>query len=158
MVNLMAKRTALFIVEGLSDEVKFVKKLLEKCNRNLDYKVFCYKTNIHVLAKELEDNYPDFDDEDEYIDFRLVLVGLADNEKDKNILSQNYNDIFLIFDFEPQEINPHFDVISIMLKYFNDSTEHGKLYINYPMMQSYKDFSYLPDDDFLDKKLYFNDG
>jgi hypothetical protein len=38
-----------------------------------------------------------------------------------------------------------------MLKYFNDSTNQGKLFINYPMMESYKHFNKLPDDGFKER-------
>ena len=40
-----------------------------------------------------------------------------------------------------------------MLQYFNDSSDRGKLYINYPMMQSYKHLKKMPDDDFKDRKI-----
>ena len=58
----------------------------------------------------------------------------------------------MIFDFDPQHDHPHFDTIKRMLTYFNDSTSQGKLFINYPMMQSYKHFSILPDNDYADRK------
>lgn len=54
----------------------------------------------------------------------------------------------MIFDFDPQHDLPHFDTVNRMLKYFNDSTDQGKLFINYPMMQSYKHITHLPDDEF----------
>lgn len=49
-------------------------------------------------------------------------------------------EIFLFFDYDFQESrltleenNRH---IGEMLEYFNDETENGKLYINYPMVES----------------------
>ena len=51
----------------------------------------------------------------------------------------------MIFDFEPQHNQPHFETIRRMLVYYDDSTFQGKLYINYPMMQSYKHYAALPD-------------
>lgn len=50
----------------------------------------------------------------------------------------------MIFDFEPQHDHPHFDTIRRMISYFDDSTSQGKLFLNYPMMQSYKHFDILP--------------
>lgn len=50
----------------------------------------------------------------------------------------------MVFDFDPQHDHPHFDTIRRMITYFNDSTLQGKLFLNYPMMQSYKHFDCLP--------------
>ena len=40
-----------------------------------------------------------------------------------------------------------------MIRYFNQSDERGKLFINYPMMQSYRHLKSLPDKSFLQSKL-----
>lgn len=40
-----------------------------------------------------------------------------------------------------------------MIRYFNQSAERGKLFINYPMMQSYRHLKSLPDKSFLQSKL-----
>lgn len=136
----------LLIVEGLSDEIRFFRRLFECCYKKLEYNFYSYKTSLHVLAQELYNNYPDF--ESDNIDIRLVLSSLESNESRKKILRDQYSDVFLIFDFEPQDHNTHYDTIKRMLSYFTDSTGQGKLFINYPMMQSYKHFSKLPDYDF----------
>ena len=145
MVSSMAKKI-LLIVEGPDDEVRFYNSLFQNCFRKQEYKIYPYRTTIHILAQELYNNYPEF--EDDQIDIRLVLSSLTDCERKKAILRQNYSDIFLIFDFDPHHDHPHFDTVRRMLAYFSDSTSQGKLYINYPMMQSYKHFSTLPDNDF----------
>lgn len=44
-----------------------------------------------------------------------------------------------------------------MIDYFDESTDQGKLFLNYPMMQSYKDFSQLPDDIFKDRVVDINE-
>lgn len=69
------------------------------------------------------------------------------------MLSKKYTDIFLIFDFEPQDNNFNKDTVRKMLLFFNDSTNNGKLFINYPMMQSYKDIQNMPDYSFLEKRV-----
>lgn len=144
----MSKKV-LLIVEGEADEVRFFRQLFKCCYRTLDFRFYSYKTNLHVLAQELYNNYPDF--ENDNIDIRLVLSSLETDEKKKKILKEKYSDVYMIFDFEPQDHNTHYDTVKRMLSYFTDSTEQGKLFINYPMMQSYKHFSKLPDNDF-DKK------
>lgn len=135
-------KNILLIVEGISDEVEFLMGLFEKCNRKTEYKVYSYKTNIHILAQELFNNYNDFDEEN--IDIKLVLASLENDEDRKQLLYKKYSDIYMIFDFEPQHDHPHFDTIKRMVSYFNDSTLKGKLFLNYPMMQSYKHFNKLP--------------
>ena len=128
----MPKRI-LVIVEGEADEVKFLRSLFQNCYKKADYKVYSYKTNIHVLAQELYNNYPDFDEDE--TDIKLVLASLETNADKKKKLLEKYTDVFMIFDFDPQHDHPHFDTVRRMLKYFDDSTAQGKLFINYPMMQ-----------------------
>lgn len=132
----------LLIVDGDSDEVKFLKGLFKKCNQKTEYKFYSYRTNIHVLAQELFNNYNDFDEGD--IDIKLILASLENDKNRKQLLYDNYSDIYMIFDFDPQHNHPHFDTIKRMVSYFNDSTLQGKLFLNYPMMQSYKHFDKLP--------------
>lgn len=63
----------------------------------------------------------------------------------------------MIFDFEPQHPDQHFDTIQKMIRYFNQSDERGKLFINYPMMQSYRHLKLLPDQSFLTSILLQKD-
>ena len=146
----MPKRI-LVIVEGEADEVRFLNSIFKNCYKKADYKIYTYKTNIHVLAQELFNNYNDFDDDE--TDIRLILASLESDKKRRDILLDKYTDIYMIFDFEPHHDHPHFDTVRRMIKYFDDSTNQGKLYINYPMMQSYKHLLKLPDATFKDRKV-----
>ena len=139
----------LFIVEGENDEVKFINQLFQKCNISQKYEIVPYKTNLHNLANLLLVN----NKLDESLDIKNVLKEIAKDEKDKERLSQDFSDVILVFDFEPQQDVPRFELIRKLLKYFNNSTENGKLYINYPMMQSYRHFDKLPNKDFRDLKV-----
>lgn len=132
----------LLIVEGEADEVKFLKRLFKICSKKTYYKIYTYKTTIHILAQEIFNNYNDFDDGD--IDIKLILASLEKNKQKKELFYENYTDVFMIFDFDPHHDYPHFDTIKRMIKYFDDSTNQGKLFLNYPMMQSYKHFDKLP--------------
>jgi len=145
----------LFIVEGENDEVAFVRRLLGKCYANHEYELYSYRCNIHVLAQTLFNEYPAFEEDE--ADIQLVLKSKETDSKKREILSQRYRDVFMIFDFEPQHLYPHFDTVMRMLDYFSDSANHGKLFINYPMMQSYKHFARLPDDSFADRKVTIDD-
>lgn len=141
-------RKVLLIVEGEHEEPSFIKRLFKTCSGSSDYITYSYRTNIHIIAQELYNNYNDFDKGD--TDIRLVLASKEDKDIKKKVLLDTYSDIFMIFDFEPQHDNPHFDTIRRMINYYNDSTNQGKLFINYPMMQSYKHFDKLPCYDFED--------
>lgn len=74
------------------------------------------------------------------------------------MLEKDYTDTILVFDFEPHCDSPEFEKIGKMVEYFNDSSNMGKLYINYPMMQSYKHLKSLPDNEFKDRKVYTLDA
>lgn len=147
----MSSRNLLFVVEGENDEPAFLRRLFLTCYPSQSYQTYTYRTNLHVLAAHLERDYPNFDREE--IDIRLILRSYEKSDDRKKVLSLNYTDIFLIFDFEPQHDHPHFDTIRRMLALFNDSTMQGKLFINYPMMQAYKHFAILPDPNFYDTKV-----
>ena len=142
----MLDRSFLFIVEGETDEPAFIKQMFQKCYPQLLYKTYSYKTNLHILAKRLEEDYPDFVQDE--TDIRLILRSYENSKEQRDILDGKYTDIFMIFDFEPQHNLPHFETIRSMLNYYSDSSSQGKLFINYPMMQSYKHFSALPDPEF----------
>lgn len=146
----MADRKLLFICEGLQDEPDFLRHMMLKVFPDISYKIYSYRTTIHTLASRLKNEYPDFDDG--YHDIRLIL---RDNERDqdlRDILSGSFSDIILAFDFDPHHDHPDFDTVRRMLAYFCDSTDMGKLYINYPMMQSYKHLKCLPDPDYINRK------
>ncbi len=130
----------LFIVEGKNDEVKYINRLFEKCNMSQKYEIVPYKTNLHNLADLLIKN----DCLDESLEIKNVLKELEDSEEEKIKLSHDFSDVILVFDFEPQQDVPRFESIRKLLKFFNNSTQNGKLYINYPMMQSYRHFDKLP--------------
>jgi len=125
----------LFILEGKNDEPEVINKLIRVCLPNEEYEYAVCEKNIHMLIDELKDKYGKID---ENLD---ILKVLQEKEKDKKkirILQDAYTDIILIFDLDPQNNITEYDNIRLLLDYFNDSTINGKLYINYPMMQSYR--------------------
>lgn len=69
----------------------------------------------------------------------------------------HYTDVALIFDFDPQD--NRFDPLLLkkLQSIYNESTELGQLYINYPMLESYCDFRYLGDYSFLDETVELGD-
>lgn len=144
----MSKKKLLFITEGEIDEPKFIDKVFSKCYPNIEYTYYPYSTSIHTLSKLLFDKKGEID---EFLDIKGVLKENEKNEYKREKLSDKYSDIILVFDFDPHSDNPQFEKIKKMLLFFNDSTNNGKLYINYPMMQSYKHIKNYFDDDFKDR-------
>lgn len=144
----MAKKF-LLIVEGESEEPAFFDQLFKKCNKEEEFAVFTYGTNIHVMAHILNTEYPDFDTDE--IDLKQILAFREKDKEKKQILTDTYTDVYLIFDFDPQHNKPYFGMVKRMLKYFDNPTDQGKLYINYPMIQSYKHFARLPDNSFAER-------
>ena len=143
----MAERKILFICEGNNDEPHFLKKLMKESYPSYKYKIYPYRTTIHVLASILSKYYPDFDNGE--TDIQAILREIEEEANRKQLLSETFTDIILAFDFEPQHDHPYFDIVRRMLLFYIDSSDMGKLYLNYPMMQSYKHHPELPDKDFL---------
>ena len=143
------------VVEGSRDEPHFFEPFFKRCWNGDTVEFFICECNIHMLADKLEDQYPDFDSDDADIELLILLRALSSGNKD--VLNATYTDIFLIFDFDPHHGGTRLDIVRRMLAYFNDSSDQGKMYINYPMMQSYKHLEKLPDDGFKDRMANINE-
>lgn len=140
------KSNILLIVEGAKDE----KKILGSNTHGLlsligvDYNIVSFANPIY----ELYDAYLDgeFDDKESLISFLRINKGL---KVDENILSKNaFSSIYLVFDFEVQDNKYSDEKIMSLLTLFNNETDIGKLYINYPMVESYYHLLKLPDNDY----------
>ena len=95
--------------------IKFVNKY--KTCVFYKYEVYSYDTNIHILAQELTKEGVI----DDFLDINLVLREKETDPKLREMLSKNFSDIFLIFDFDPQHNYPSFNKVQTLLDYFTDS-------------------------------------
>lgn len=145
----------LFIFEGEVTEVNYY-KIIEKCfKEKIKSKVnfYCYKTNIHVLYDEIK--------EDKSLDIIEIIKNKAkkaNDDKNYKMLNENkFGEVYLIFDLEPHDSRFNVKKIQEMLELFNNETEHGKLYINYPMIESFKHFRSIPDPNFNKYKIKIQD-
>lgn len=129
----LVNRKILVIVEGARKELKLINRLKELFLPQ-EITITSYGTSLYQLYDKLEE-YCEFNFED--LDVLLALKSHENDEKKKAIFDEKYTDVLLIFDFDPQDNG--FDVAKItkLMNYFNDSTENGKLYINYPMVESF---------------------
>lgn len=148
-------RDFLFILEGPKDEPKLLNSLFLEMKKDDRQHCYFFRCNLHVLANLL---MPSDDDDLEGIDLLMALRGRNNTQEEAEVLNRRYTDIYMIFDFEPQEGNPVFEKIRKMIAYFNDSTDNGKLYINYPMMQSYRHLTALPDPEFESRRATVDDA
>ena len=127
----MDSKNILIIVEGARTDTRLMIKMME--NYGLDnYNIVSYNTNIYVLYKQL------FVDGSSYgVDLLQTLIEHEKNENIKEKLKLNYTHIILCFDLDPHDSQYSNKKIIELSQFFNESTENGKLYLNYPMIESY---------------------
>ena len=161
----------LFIVEGSKTEPRVyetIKKLYFKDEEDI---ICIFRSNIYGLYNRLKKYNSDFEDLDNVANIVDVIREMdpKNAEELKDIkLSSDIDQVFLFFDydfqhaFHVQEQHPECSLEDILkednarlkelLDFFNEETEMGKLYINYPMIESLKYTKQLPDDDFITYK------
>jgi hypothetical protein len=90
---------------------------------------------IYSLAREIE--------KDENLETTLLLIGISKKLTNEPFIHpiDSFSRIYLFFDFDPQHIGSNdelasLDDIDTMLQIFSNETEHGKLYISYPMLEA----------------------
>ena len=152
------KSKILVLVEGEKTDCKLMQHLLSIYGIDSNHEIVSYNTNIYTLYNEMfKDDNPDSLD---------ILQVLKTHEKDtekKKMFDYYYSDILLIFDLDPHDSQFSPSKITRMLEYFQESSDMGKLYINYPMVESFYHMKSIPDEaynsyfatlDELKKKLY----
>ncbi len=146
-------KNILFILEGSRSEPRFLRKLIERTRDGRNYNVFPFNTNIHRMLEGIFDG----EEIDVDLDFLEYLRSCPTVKDDESVLERRFVDIYLIFDMDPQDQGYDPERLKKALKYFDDSTENGKLYINYPMLESYRHIGNLDDDSYLDLSVAVND-
>ena len=146
-------KNVLFVVEGSKGEPRFLDNLMRTLRSDADYRVFTYKTNIHKMIEGMMvEGEIDHD-----LDFLTHLRSVNNNMEDVSILENRFSDIYLFFDMDPHDPKYNPERISKAADYFNDSTDNGKLYLNYPMLESYRHVSSLDDLSYLDTVVRIED-
>lgn len=141
------KKQILILVEGAKTDVALMQKIFNIYNIDVNYEIVSYCTNIYTLYNDMfRDGIDEFD----------ILQILKSREKDitkKKVFDEKYTDILLIFDLDPQD--PQFDAkhIQFMHNYFCESSDMGKLYLNYPMVEAFYHLSSIPDPNYFDRKV-----
>lgn len=140
----MSERKILVIVEGAKTDYKLMKKIFDIYGISDNHSIISYNTNIYTLYNQLPEN------EEEYADIDLLQL-LKERETDPKkleLLDERYTDILMVFDLDPQAPDFLPEKIRRMANYFTESTNMGKLYLNYPMVESFYHMKRIPDDQY----------
>lgn len=84
-----------------------------------------------------------------------VLISLSNYvENLENLCYKNdFTNIILVFDYERHDPQFSADKILRLQNYFSDAADMGKLYLNYPMIESYQHLKSLPDEEYINRKI-----
>lgn len=137
----------LFILEGNKPDRSLYQAMMKICGVDEETVAVVYGCNIDALYHDMKELGDGAD-----------IVGLL-KEKSKNVLLSDINklllrsdqisEIYLIFDYDFHDVKRSPDVLNKqlenLLEYFSEETEHGKLYINYPMIEAIKYTKKIPD-------------
>lgn len=138
MVN--EKSKILVLVEGEKTDYKLMDRLLRMYGIAESHEIVSYNTNIYTLYNQM------FRDGDpESVDILQLLKEHESDEAKKKIFDYRYSDILLIFDLDPQDPAFTVDKILEMVSFFTESSDMGKLYLNYPMVEAFYHMKDIPD-------------
>ncbi|MBD5519990.1 MAG: hypothetical protein HDR03_01980 [Lachnospiraceae bacterium] len=154
MRKVRKRNQSLLIVEGNHEKNKLY-WLLFHCFPEINIRmddIWIYGTNIYMLYKDIEKQYgSEWGDSYEDIDLPFVI------SKKQNLellrYKEDFTNIILVFDYERHDDNFSEEKILKMQKYFSDATDMGKLYINYPMIESYQHLKMLPDNQYINRTI-----
>lgn len=142
------KAKILLIVEGEKEETRILGNNAHGLLKliDADYEIVPFSNPIY----ELYDLYKK-GEYDDIVQFLRFTRGL---KIPSSVLSKNaFSAIYLIFDFDPHYQKYSDDVIKDIINVFNDETENGKVYINYPMVEAFYHLNNLPDSEFYDRVI-----
>ncbi len=139
-------KQVLVVLEGKKPETVIVNKIDELLNLGLSIQIV-FGANIYELYRSIyEDEFTRIADLSIGINtFDLLKKSSSEtftqnnNEIFEQYTAQDFAFIYLFFDFDPwsaSESRP-LSIVRNMLELFNEPTEQGKLYINYPSSESF---------------------
>lgn len=144
----------LLIVEGNHEKNKLfwlIFKCFPEININMD-EIWIYGTNIYQLYDDIVREYGEkWAMENEDIDLPFVISRKQNMES--LCYKEDFTNIILVFDYERHDTNFSEEKINGMQRCFTDATDMGKLYINYPMIESYQHLCKLPDYEYAERAI-----
>ncbi len=131
------------LVEGAKTDVRLMTKLLNIYGIGENHHIVSYNTNIYELYEGMfKEGDPDS------MDLLLILKEREKDDEKRKLFDEVYSDILLVFDLDPQDPLYDREKIIEMAEYFNESSDMGKLYINYPMVEAFYHMKNIPDKDY----------
>lgn len=144
------RNRTLLVVEGKKEKEQFFRLLL-KVFPEIEIEennIWVYETNIYKLYYQIQQEYGACFDE---VDLPFIITK---NENRTKVYKRDFSHIYLIFDYECQESSFSAQKIKRLQECFEDPTDNGKLYINYPMLESYLEIKKFPiDDSYINAKI-----
>lgn len=139
----------LFVFEGDKREPDIYKTLERLYFPRTNDNIICsFGNNIYELYNEMNE----LDGDGDIVSVMKDLLAKRGDDTLNGMRSSNFSEIFLFFDYDFQhsqltleEINQR---LTEMLALFKEETEYGKLYINYPMIESIWYVKELPDENY----------
>ena len=140
----------LLIFEGVEREPHIYRTMEKLYFPRANDNIICsFGNNIYELYKEMTD----FDGDGDIVSIMRERLALRGDSILDGIRSSDVSEIFLFFDYDFQipdftleEVNER---VKKMLELFTDETGAGKLYINYPMIESIRHTKELPDEELI---------
>lgn len=136
----------LFIFEGQIAECKIIDAIHSCYSQTLDFKISTsWCTNLYGLAKAIKedgdlnivqlirDRYLHLSQQEQYKKLNL------DKHEIHDIPISKIQSIYLFFDYDGHDKGYSDEKITDMINTFNNDSEHGKLYVSYPMAEATKD-------------------
>lgn len=144
----------LLVVEGHHEKDRLF-WLLCKCfpeiNISMD-EIWIYGTNIYQLYDDIVKEYGEqWAEKNDDIDLPFVVS--KKQCPDRLRYKKDFTNIILVFDYERHDTNFSEEKILEMQRCFADAADMGKLYINYPMLESYQHLCQLPDHEFAERRI-----
>ena len=140
----------LFVFEGKRREPDIFKTLEYLFFPKEQNIVYSFGNNLYELYRRLQE----LDGAGDIVSLlREINKGNPNSPFSENVKTSDFSEIFLFFDYDFQNTNLTLDQMNQqvleMLEVFNDETENGKLYINYPMLEAIRYTKKLPDEQYL---------
>lgn len=145
----------LFVFEGEKREPTLFETIQKLYSFDETVFYFTYNTSFHKLYKELKQH-----------DMSLFRVLQEEARKRKDDVFGTYTEIdfseiylFFDYDFHNQHVSLEMwnNELREMLAYFNEETGNGKMYVNYPMIESIRYTKELPDSNYKDYTIKRSD-
>lgn len=141
----MSDRRILFVVEGKRTEPRFLKRMHEILLETKTENIYSYGTAVYDLLERMIPN-GQWDDD---LDVVSVLREKEGDGDQRAVLKNEFSDVYLIFDMDPHHQKYDHGILAQATHFFDDSTQNGKLYLNYPMFESVRHLKKHDDTDYL---------